>query len=168
MEISDSQISDCEGGKLLPIPIDLHSVYEDGPFRTCTVCSTALISETGLPSGPLSERSTGPLSERSTGLQPLPADAIHRSPPSEGSCLYEIQKVYQGDRVIFEMALCQHCGEQICQEFSEESMEALKGFLLSHFRPSSEACHCHFCGFPRALLKRMTLEEKAGMLRSFE
>jgi hypothetical protein len=97
----------------MPIPAELHSVYEGGPFRVCSVCSF----------------------------------------PLGAGCLYEIQKVFRRDRVVFEMALCQHCGEKLCREFSRESTEALKGFLLSNFRPSPESCHCHFCGFPRVLFR---------------
>ncbi len=101
----------------LLIPSELHSFYDKGPFRSCTVCGGDLSS----------------------------------------GCLYEIQKVYRGKEVIFEMAICQTCGEAICQEFSEESMAAMKGFLLSSFKPSRETCHCHFCGFPRPLSSGYTL-----------
>jgi hypothetical protein len=72
-------------------------------------------------------------------------------------CTYEIQKVYRDREVIFEMALCMTCGEGLSKEFSEESMEALKGFLLSSFRPSEDSCHCHFCGYPRPLTTGYTL-----------
>lgn len=72
-------------------------------------------------------------------------------------CLYEIQKIYRGKEVVFEMAVCRTCGEVVCKEFSEESLEALKGFLLSSFKPSPETCHCHFCGFPRPLISGYTL-----------
>lgn len=66
-------------------------------------------------------------------------------------CLYELQKVYRGKEVVFEMAVCQKCAEVVSKEFSEESMEALKSFLLSNFKPSSETTQCNFCGIPRAL-----------------
>jgi len=75
----------------------------------------------------------------------------------DSGCLYEIQKVFRMGEVIFEMALCQTCGEEACREFSEESMEALKGFLMCNFTPSPASCHCNFCGFPRAILDRFTL-----------
>lgn len=99
------------------LPSELHSVYEKGPFRRCSVCNTDL----------------------STG------------------CIYEIQKVFRGREVVFEMAVCQTCAEAAAREFSVESMDALKGFLISSFKPDPETVHCHFCGFPRALAAGYTL-----------
>src|SRR5688572_2906141 len=66
-----------------------------------------------------------------------------------GESLYEIQKVYRGTEVVFEMAICDSCGERQCREISRESMEALKTFLHSHFRPSRGILCCHFCGLPK-------------------
>jgi hypothetical protein len=71
--------------------------------------------------------------------------------------LYEIQKVYRGSEVVFEMALCQTCSEGLSREFSKESIDALKGFLVSSFQPSPETRQCHFCAFPRALANGYTL-----------
>lgn len=102
----------------LVLPCELHSEYENGPFKTCSVCSKGL----------------------------LEAQA------------YGVQKVYRGKEVIFEMAICQTCAEQTSKEFSRESMDALKGFLLSTFKPSAEISHCHFCGFPRHFVANFTLE----------
>jgi hypothetical protein len=62
--------------------------------------------------------------------------------------LYEIQKVYRGKEAVFEMAVCHKCGENVSKEFSEESMENIKGYLISNFKPTLEPQHCHFCGFP--------------------
>ena len=66
-------------------------------------------------------------------------------------CLHEIQKVFRGQEVVFEMALCQPCGEGLCKELSEEFMKAMKGFFLSNFKPSKKTQQCNFCGFPRLL-----------------
>ena len=71
--------------------------------------------------------------------------------------LYEIQKVYRGKEAIFEMAICHGCGEGVACEFSRESMENMKKFFLANFRPSPEPSHCHFCGFPRALVPNFTI-----------
>lgn len=71
--------------------------------------------------------------------------------------LYEIQKVYRGKQAIFEMGICHACGETIAQEFSKESLDAMKGFLLCNFRPNLETHHCHFCGFPRGLIPNYTI-----------
>ena len=71
--------------------------------------------------------------------------------------LYEIQKVYRGKEAIFEMAICHGCGEDVAREFSEESMESMKNFLLTNFKPAPEPTHCHFCGFPRALVPNFTI-----------
>ena len=72
-------------------------------------------------------------------------------------CFYEIQKVYRGDEVVFEMALCQTCGESLAQEFSKESIDALKNFLASSFQPSQGTRSCHFCDFPQQPAKGYTL-----------
>jgi hypothetical protein len=71
--------------------------------------------------------------------------------------LYEIQKVFRGKEAIFEMAICHGCGEEVSREFSEESKESMKEFLLSNFKPAPEPSHCHFCGFPRAMVPNFTV-----------
>jgi hypothetical protein len=71
--------------------------------------------------------------------------------------LYEIQKVYRGKEVIFELAVCQRCGENAAKEFSQESTENLKNFLLDEFKPTSEITCCNFCGFPRGLTPNFTV-----------
>jgi len=76
--------------------------------------------------------------------------------------LYEIQKVFRGKEAIFEMAICHECGEGVAREFSEESMENMKKFLMENFKPAGEPTHCHFCGFPRALVPNFTI---VGMCR---
>jgi len=100
-----------------PIPPQLHSVYEEGPFTRCSGCTK----------------------------------------PLAGLGLYEIQKVYRGREVVFETALCHVCGEDLVRELSEESLAAMKGFLVSHFKPACEPGHCHFCGFPRGLFVNYTV-----------
>ena len=117
-----------------PIPDELHSVYESGPFRKCSVCEHALCEE--------------------ADGQSEEGQSANGEPPG---MLYEIQKVYHGTEVIFEMALCHGCGETLCGELSAASLEALKGFLICRFTPSLTPHHCHFCGLPRALLDRFTL-----------
>lgn len=66
-----------------------------------------------------------------------------------GESIYEIQKVYRGGEVVFEMASCGSCGERQCREISRESMEALRTFLHSQFKPSRGILFCHFCGCPK-------------------
>lgn len=100
-----------------PIPDLLHSAYEEGPFRCCTVCGGELAK----------------------------------------ARIFEIQKVFRGKEVIFEMAICHACGEQAATEFSEESLENIRRFLTKNFRPSEEPRHCHFCGFPRNLIPNFTI-----------
>jgi hypothetical protein len=102
----------------VPIPPELFSAYEAGPFRACSVCS---------------------------------------SPFSESGCLYEIQKVFRGREAIFEMAVCERCGHEVCREFSHESLETLKEFFTGNFKPSPRADHCHFCGLPRSTLMDCTV-----------
>ncbi|MBI4585555.1 MAG: hypothetical protein HY717_16195 [Planctomycetes bacterium] len=103
--------------KSTPIPEVLFSVYESGPFKTCTVCGEVL---------------------------------------TDGR-LYEIQKVFRGKEAVFEMAVCHKCGENVSKEFSEQSMENIKNFLLANFKPTLEPLHCHFCGFPRGLISSFTI-----------
>ena len=55
------------------------------------------------------------------------------------------------------MGVCHSCGESIAREFSEESLEAIKGFLFSRFKPTLESHHCNFCGFPRSMIKDYTV-----------
>ena len=100
-----------------PIPEELYSVYEGGPFTSCTVCSEDL----------------------------------------RDGRLYEVQKVFRGSECVFEMGVCHACGESIAREFSEESLEAIKGFLLCKFKPTLESHHCNFCGFPRSMIKDYTI-----------
>ncbi|MEM7235536.1 MAG: hypothetical protein AAF517_25410, partial [Planctomycetota bacterium] len=71
--------------------------------------------------------------------------------------LYEVQKVLRGSECIFEMAMCQGCGEDLTQEFSEESLKTMKGFLLCNFRPSLADDQCHFCSAPKTAFKNYTL-----------
>jgi len=100
-----------------PIPEDLHSAYERGPFRACVHCGEVL---------------------------------------TDGR-VYEIQKVFRGTEVVFEMAVCHSCGESLSREFSEESLERVQTFLVNNFKPSTKAEHCNFCGFPRGLFENYTL-----------
>jgi hypothetical protein len=99
-----------------PIPAELHSAYERGPFRVCVHCSEVL---------------------------------------TDGR-VYEIQKVFRGQEVVFEMAVCHNCGEKMSREFSEESLERVQSFLVNSFKPSPKPEHCHFCGFPRGLFENYT------------
>jgi len=78
--------------------------------------------------------------------------------------LYEIQKVFKGSEAIFEMAICHGCGEDVAQEFSNESKENMKTFLVDNFRPAPEPAQCHFCGFPRNLVPNFTI---VGMCQKF-
>jgi len=70
---------------------------------------------------------------------------------------YEIQKVYRGTEVVFEMAMCNPCGEQILRQFSRESVEALKDFLRSRFKRFPGTFRCHFCSLPKALQPGYTI-----------
>jgi len=125
----------------LPIPTELHSVYEEGPFTTCTACG-----------GKLRGRSDEPAD--GTGADGTGADGTGADGDAR---LYEIQKVYRGSEVIFETAICHPCGERLAGEVSRESLDAMKGFLLCNFKPSADLWHCHFCGMPRQLFRNYNL-----------
>ena len=74
----------------------------------------------------------------------------------EACGLYEIQKVFHGTEAVFEMAICQACGEALAREFSEESIASVHRFLLGNYRPSENCQHCNFCGLPRGLIPNFT------------
>ena len=154
------------------IPVELHSVYESGPFTRCTICNGRLHSL----HAPEGRESVGCSDEKISLFSGAP-DADHALLSADAGCddgrdddgrdddgrdddgqaVYEIQKVFRGPEVLFEMAICRRCGEQVAKEFSEESIAAMKGFLLSNFKPDEDSSHCHFCTFPLALLEGWTM-----------
>jgi hypothetical protein len=101
--------------------------------------------------------------------QPIPdlLHSVYEKGPFKTCCVcgqvltdgrvYEIQKVYRGKEAIFEMAICHGCGEDVSHEFSRQSMENMKQFLLENFKPGQEPTHCNFCGFPRRLRENYTI-----------
>jgi hypothetical protein len=169
----DDSLSEPDPAAHQPIPVELHSVYESGPFTRCTICGGNLHSalcgnhgSAGLIVPADHERLHVPPLKADGGLHRVADDGgLHRVADNAGlhrvadnaHAVYEIQKVFRGPEVLFEMAICRRCGEQVAKEFSEESIEAMKGFLLSNFKPDKEASHCHFCAFPLALLTGWTM-----------
>ncbi len=101
--------------------------------------------------------------------QPIPdiLHSVYEKGPFKSCCVcgqiltdgrvYEIQKVFRGKEAIFEMAICHGCGEEVAHEFSQESIENMKRFLLENFKPTPEPSHCHFCGFPHRLRVNFTI-----------
>jgi len=89
-----------------PIPQELHSFYEDRPFRICTRCGE--------------------------GLQDF----------KNG---YRVSKIYKGDEVIFEYALCTPCLHNIMEESSEESRQRLYDFQTSRLRQVAGFDECALC-----------------------
>jgi hypothetical protein len=92
--------------ELPPVPEELHSAYEEGPFRKCVACDADL---------------TGP------------------------EAIYQIQKTWKNDDVIFELAVCAECANKAAQDFSQESFERIQEFLLTRYQPSFDFGECHFC-----------------------
>ena len=165
MDEQDDKLSETDQGHQ-PIPVELHSVYESGPFTRCTICNRLLhshhvagghetVGKGYKPNG------TGPIGteHEDPALNGVTDDDSFqgKKDTNDGQAVYEIQKVFRGSEVLFEMAICRRCGEQVAKEFSEESIEAMKGFLLSNFKPDKDASHCHFCTFPLALLEGWTM-----------
>ncbi len=67
---------------------------------------------------------------------------------------YQIQKVFRGEEVLFELALCQSCSEGLGREISEESHEALSEFMQSLLTSHYASDACKSCGIPRYELVR--------------
>lgn len=158
MEERDDTLSEPDQGHQ-PIPVELHSVYESGPFTRCTICDGPLhgpVSGDHFTKGQLAS-GQGTIEQEPTLHDPFDDGCCQGKQSADGEAVYEIQKVFRGPEVLFEMAICRRCGEQVAKEFSEESIEAMKGFLLSNFKPDKEATHCHFCTFPLALLEGWTM-----------
>lgn len=152
----DDTLSETDEGHW-PIPVELHSVYESGPFTRCTICNGPLHSLYA--AGEPETFGTVPIGHEDPSLDgAIEDDGFQGNQDADDSqAIYEIQKVFRGSEVLFEMAICRRCGEQVAKEFSEESIEAMKGFLLSNFKPDKDASHCHFCTFPLALLEGWTM-----------
>ena len=74
------------------------------------------------------------------------------------SCLYEIQKVYKGKEPIFEYALCTECGENLVNEYSQESLAALQQYFIKNYWPSKQEDQCHLC--------HETIAEETGQERA--
>ena len=102
---------DGEGMKIRgPIPEELHSFYEDRPFKSCTRCGE--------------------------GLEHF----------EEG---YRVSKVFRGEEVIFEYALCLPCLKSLFEESSEESKQRLMQFQMERFRFVSGFDECALCDHER-------------------
>lgn len=71
---------------------------------------------------------------------------------SEG---YRVSKVYRGEEVIFEYALCLPCLRNMFEESSEESKEALMKFQMERFRFVSGFDECALCDNTRDALPTM-------------
>lgn len=89
-----------------PIPPELHSFYEDRPFRSCTRCGEGLF-------------------DFKNG--------------------YRVSKVYKGDEVIFEYAMCVPCLQNMMEESSEESRNRLYDFQMSRMRQVAGFDECALC-----------------------
>jgi uncharacterized protein with PIN domain len=62
-----------------------------------------------------------------------------------GRIPYQVQKVWRGGEVVFEMAVCARCAANLMREFSQESMAAMQAFHQQHYRPEDTVALCHFC-----------------------
>ncbi len=71
--------------------------------------------------------------------------------------VYAIQKVWRPGEVLFEAAICHPCAESVAKDFSEASVNTIKGFLLGHFDPDVGPDACHFCGIPSILAQTWSL-----------
>ncbi len=65
---------------------------------------------------------------------------------------YRVSKVYRGEEVIFEYALCLHCLRTMFEESSEESKRALMEFQRARYRFVSGFDECALCENTREAL----------------
>ncbi len=69
--------------------------------------------------------------------------------------IYQVQKTWKNDEVVFELAVCARCASLAARDFSAESFERIQRFLMERYQPSLDLGHCHFCR------KRLDGEEPA-------
>ena len=63
-----------------------------------------------------------------------------------------------GSEVVFEMAVCERCGRETCEEFSKESMEVMQSFVGSLVDAMlDEEDGCGGCGRPREELRNYSI-----------
>ena len=65
---------------------------------------------------------------------------------------YRVSKVYRGEEVIFEYALCLPCLKSMFDESSEESKQALMKFQMERYRQVSGFDECMLCDHQRATM----------------
>lgn len=70
--------------------------------------------------------------------------------------IYEVQKTWHRSECVFELALCPGCSDRLSREFSQESIAAMKGYLLCNFQPRPHNSACNFCDTPRELFQSYT------------
>ncbi len=59
--------------------------------------------------------------------------------------IYEIQKIYRQGRPIWEHAICSECGEDLVQDYSDESLENINEFMAKLDLHSETMKECHLC-----------------------
>jgi hypothetical protein len=69
--------------------------------------------------------------------------------PLATQSVYEINKAFHGRECVFEVAFCLGCEHELSKEFSEESLAAMKGFLIGRFQAAPLTDRCNFCGASR-------------------
>lgn len=59
--------------------------------------------------------------------------------------VYEIQKIYRQGRPIWEHAICSRCGEEMIEEYSDESLDRIQQFMSRVNLREESMEHCHLC-----------------------
>jgi len=59
--------------------------------------------------------------------------------------MYEIQKIFRQGRPIWEHAICNRCGEELIQEYSDPSLERIHDFMSRLDLHADEMASCHLC-----------------------
>lgn len=57
--------------------------------------------------------------------------------------VYEIQKIYRHSRAIWEHAICSDCGDDLLEDYSDESRQNIRAFMrqVDMFREEMDVCH---------------------------
>ncbi len=61
---------------------------------------------------------------------------------------YEVQKIFKHDRAIWEHAICSECGDELVEDYSEESLDNIQEFLSRMDMKDDAKDQCHLCEEP--------------------
>ncbi len=62
--------------------------------------------------------------------------------------VYEVQKIYRQGRSIWEHAICSPCGQEMIEEYSDESLSRIHDFMARLDLGRESMSNCHLCESP--------------------